>query len=107
VGSPFREFDFGDEIWTYPNRSPRDELIRLEWDLVDQARLHFRQQIAQDLLRKARADVTAVDELAAFVEAERERSECVALAWRVAADDEFLLLCDLELDPGAAAARFV
>src|SRR2546422_7772247 len=109
VGRPLGERDLPDELRLHP-RDLADPRLRVEGRLVGAERRELRGQQAQRLGVEAGADLAAVAQAIAVVQAHEERPEEPAgsLRRRVSADDELGLLAHLQLQPRTrAGARLV
>src|SRR5690242_2110960 len=108
VRRPFREFDLSDQLRPDPVRS----LVRLRLRRKRTLRRFKRPEALHHALElavvEAGAGVAGVDERVAFIHAQQEGAEVFAGVARLgpAADDELLLVDDLQLPPvGRSLAR--
>ena len=107
VVAPFRERDLGHELRLDPVRALGFEASRR----IGEGRrrllelVQHRAQLCQGLVVESGPDLAGIAELARFVDAEQQRAESPAAALRIgeSADDHFLPLAALDLDPLARA----
>jgi hypothetical protein len=71
---------------------------------IDPDFLQFRIEIAQKLIAKAGSDSTSKFKFVPFVKTNKQRAKILSRSFRlgVSANDEFLFLMELKLDPSSA-----
>ena len=107
---PFAERNFADQLRFDPMGFLRYLGIRGEWAGARVQGAQLSAQLAQGLFTESGTHVAGVAQRAVFaVDAQQQRADAGARALRVgvAADDEFLPLAALELDPVGGAPRHI
>src|SRR5215203_5574131 len=107
---PFGESNFADELRLGPNRTSQTRVLRylFKRPFLDRDSIEHLFQLDPQRVTKTGAGTPGVDQFSLVVKTKHERTERQALVRKgVACDDKLLSLNALDLQPVAAARRFV